>query len=118
MALERFRGQAVSVISPDNPEGKEYALDFIEVFKGAGWIVTPSGISTDLFTIGYDVDPIGIQIGLPKEHGEYGEDYEASKYLYDVLRSHSISSSITSTTPLIDSANGAIDFSVGVKATQ
>jgi hypothetical protein len=60
--LESFRGQKIRVLSPHNTERNEYAIDFIQIFRRAGWVIVESGTSTGVAFVEYDIEPHGIQL--------------------------------------------------------
>lgn len=63
--LRPFPRQIVRVISPPTAEQTDLAIDFVNVFKQAGWrIVSTNNTSIGVDRIEYDHEPQGIQLAV------------------------------------------------------
>lgn len=111
--LAPFHGQKIRVLSPHNTEGNEYAIDFIEVFRRAGWVVVESSTSTGVAFIEYDVEPRGIQLEVAPN--DPPAVHAAAQALSRSLGDQNLRQPDEPVRPTQDRTDGWIDFGVGLK---
>ncbi|UBT76734.1 hypothetical protein LCH33_000029 [Pseudomonas amygdali] len=115
LALQKFQGQKIKVVSPQNTESNEYALDFIDVFKKAGWRVLDSSTSTGVTFVGYDIEPLGIQLSVPSEHDRESIVELAAQALALTLFNEGLRDNQDFNTPIEELEGDVLEISVGVK---
>ena len=114
-SLRQFSGQLVRVISPQNTEGNDYALDFIEVFTRAGWRVLNSGTSMGVTFIGYDIEPRGIQLAVSDDAPGGAKIRSAAKLFVEILHEQGLRTNQTTSRPFVGDEIDVLEFGVGVK---
>lgn len=115
LALQKFQGQKIKVVSPQNTEGNEYALDFIDVFRRSGWRVLESYTSTGVMFVGYDIEPHGIQLSIPSEPERDPMVELAAQALALTLSNEGLRENQGFNTPIEKLEGDVIEISVGVK---
>jgi hypothetical protein len=82
-ALGRFSGRRVSVLSVfGDAEGKTYASQFAELFRSAGWDITPH----DIYQAGFaGPPPVAVTVGVNPADDNDPNVISSAKALVDVL---------------------------------
>jgi hypothetical protein len=103
------------VLATQNAESVDYALDFVEVFRSAGWKIFQTGIPGPVDKIGYDVEPLGPQIAVPANENADSQTRLAANKLLEILLKMGLTTTQSIDEPVHDRLPGLLEFSAGRK---
>lgn len=114
--LKKFAGQKIRLIAPQSDEAKEYAIDFVDVFKEAGWRILDSMNSTHVTLVQYDREPQGLRVTTVSVSAEATDLHRAGTALVAGLQGQQLSVvPISSTVAIYPEDSEIIEFNVGIK---